>query len=361
MMKEELNKEWLDFTTGNSIGCSKIIDKPPSIKTEFSDIYISTKTKIAFLNSEINLNNIYWKLPVIPYHHPRCGILKKSIKYNCHSPEESENLNNILDKLPKNSYQSTILSKVNIQTKKVSKYKDTRKIDIGMSHKDIASYKFIKKGAFYNCFAIILRVNYKNAFKEVHIKIFNTGKLEIPGIPRDDLLTIALKDLMDILNDVSEKTDIDYNKTNIENVLINSNFTCGFFINRTKLYKILKFTYGIHTLYDPCSYPGIQSKFYYNKNKQIQNGTCSCEPKKCFTIDKKEKHKIKCTIVSFMIFRTGSVLIVGHCDEDVLNIIYEFLKKILKKEFINISEFPSGAKKKKTVKKKKKKTILIAI
>ena len=27
-----------------------------------------------------------------------------------------------------------------------------------------------------------------------------------------------------------------------------------------------------------------------------------------------------------MIFRTGSVLIVGNCDKDILNIIYEFLK-----------------------------------
>ena len=123
------------------------------------------------------------------------------------------------------------------------------------------------------------------------------------------------------------------------------------------MYKILKFTYGIHTLYDPCSYPGIQSKFYYNKNKQIQDGKCSCEPKKCFAIDKKEKHNIKCTIVSFMIFRTGSVLIVGHCDEDVLNIIYEFLKKILEKEFTNISEASSTPKKKKAVKKTRKKTI----
>ena len=33
-----------------------------------------------------------------------------------------------------------------------------------------------KKGAFYNCFALIIRIKEKNVYKEVHIKIFNTGK-----------------------------------------------------------------------------------------------------------------------------------------------------------------------------------------
>ena len=32
-----------------------------------SDIYISTKTKIAYLNSEINLINVFWEIPVIKY------------------------------------------------------------------------------------------------------------------------------------------------------------------------------------------------------------------------------------------------------------------------------------------------------
>ena len=38
-----------------------------------------------------------------------------------------------------------------------------------------------------------------------------------------------------------------------------------------------------------------------------------------------------------MIFRTGSALIVGKCSEDVLNIIYEFLCKLLSDEYPNIS------------------------
>ena len=41
--------------------------------------------------------------------------------------------------------------------------------------------------------------------------------------------------------------------------------------------------------------------------------------------------------VSFMIFRTGSVLIVGRCDDIIINEIYLFIKDILYKEYHNIN------------------------
>jgi hypothetical protein len=37
-----------------------------------------------------------------------------------------------------------------------------------------------------------------------------------------------------------------------------------------------------------------------------------------------------------MIFRTGSVLIVGKCDEDILMTVYNFLKQILYDEYEEI-------------------------
>jgi hypothetical protein len=60
--------------------------------------------------------------------------------------------------------------------------------------------------------------------------------------------------------------------------------------------------------------------------------------------DKKEKAKanalanINVIEVSFMIFRTGSVLIVGMCEENVLNDIYAFLTQMLKTEFEHICQ-----------------------
>jgi len=42
--------------------------------------------------------------------------------------------------------------------------------------------------------------------------------------------------------------------------------------------------------------------------------------------------------VSFMIFRTGSVLIVGKCEEELLHTIYQYLKIILNNEYKEICQ-----------------------
>ena len=62
-----------------------------------------------------------------------------------------------------------------------------------MSKKDIVSYRTKKKSAFYNCFVLIMRLLYNGIFREIHVKVFNTGKLEIPGIQNDQLLTICIR------------------------------------------------------------------------------------------------------------------------------------------------------------------------
>jgi hypothetical protein len=119
------------------------------------------------------------------------------------------------------------------------------------------------------------------------------------------------------------------------------------------LFDIIKNKYNIQAIYDPCSYPGIQCKFYYNNDIGIQTGMQ-------ISAENKDKYK-NITEVSFMIFRTGSLLIVGMCDENVLLDIYQFLKALLKTEFKNICQkiiSPSDLANKK-IKKIRKKTINI--
>jgi hypothetical protein len=65
--------------------------------------------------------------------------------------------------------------------------------------------------------------------------------------------------------------------------------------------------------------------------------------------------------ISFMVFRTGSVLIVGNCDSYVLNIIYKYLRELLTNEYANIFIKNNNTKKKQSVKKIKKKTILFTV
>ena len=91
--------------------------------------------------------------------------------------------------------------------------------------------------------------------------------------------------------------------------------------------------------------------------KNIQNGVCSCE-KRC---SKKGsgKGENQCLEISFMVFRTGSVLIVGHCDIPILHMVYNFLKTILKDDYKDFRIETVKPLKKSEKKKKKRKKIII--
>ena len=323
--KSEWNElgEYLNDAPENFISANVVMDLNTPKATE---IYISTKTKIAYLNTPIDLRELFWQVPIIPYAKPSNGVIKKQMKFNSSTVEE---LQLIHDKLKSESYfEEHVITHIDNPTGRI-KFKDTRKVSIGISKKDIMSYRCKKKSAFYNCFVLILRMKVLDNFKEFHVKVFNTGKLEIPGVQSESIFELTLTQILETLQPFV-KTKLAYKDDTNETVLINSNFNCGFFINRETLYNTLKFKYNIQSIYDPCSYPGIQCKFYYNPDIGLQNGCQISEENKHLYNNIKE--------VSFMIFRTGSVLIVGRCDENVLMIIYEFLKNILITEYTNICQ-----------------------
>lgn len=290
-----------------------------------TEIYISTKSKIAYLNREIDLNDVFWNIPIVPYAMPKNGVIKKQKKFNSKTQEE---VDIIQENLKKELYfEEQVLTSINNPNGRV-KFKDIRKVSVGISKKDIMSYRSKKKSAFYNCFVMILRIKINETFKEFHIKVFNTGKMEIPGIQNDTIYETVLSTVLVTLQP-HMKESLGYLQKS-DTVLVNSNFNCGYYISREILFDILKQKYNIQCIYDPCSYPGIQCKFYYNPNIEIQNG------KQISSEDKGKYPNI--VAVSFMIFRTGSILIVGMCDDNVLYIIYEFLKKILIDEYHKINQ-----------------------
>jgi len=313
---------------------------------------ISTKTKIAYLNCPIELKPVFWNIPLIQYHEPHIGVVKKQMKFNSTTPEEVDEIT-----IKKGQYEYVddyVISQNHKPEGGRSKYKDIRKISIGLCKKDITSYRCKKKSAFYNCFVVILRILYNDVYKEIHVKVFNTGKLEIPGIKDADMLDKVLRLLVKILSPLVIKTNADaaaialaaapadapaaepavslqFIDEKNETVMINSNFSCGYYINREKMYKLLKYKYKINSNFDPCSYPGIQCEFYHDSLlNNVQNGT---QPSKerSGNVDAPQVTK-----VSFMVFRTGSVLIVGKCTEEMLEQIYAFLCHIFEVDYDEI-------------------------
>lgn len=304
---------------------------------ECEDLYISTTTKVLFLNIPIDIDNVFWELPVINYCEPKNGIVKKQMKIISKTMEEYEEYKNRLNNIP--YYKEHIIKQIDNPGARRIKFKDERKITVGISKKDIMNYRGKTKNAFYNCFAIIIRFKYNDVFKEVHIKVFNTGKLEIPGVLNIELLNEIKKLFLSFIQPYIQEKLVYIEKDVDENVLINSNFKCGYYINRDILYSIMRGNkYGIETSYDPCSYPGVKCKFYFNNylpfDYSVQKGLIEQEDRsmKLYELDDNKKY----TEVSFMIFRTGSCLIVGNCTENILRFVYEFIKNILREEYHKI-------------------------
>ena len=277
---------------------------------------------------------MFWGVPISPYCLPAEGVVKKQMKFNCSSPESLAELATAIGaeaaKGP-NMSDEYVISHIENPGGRIP-FRDVRKVSIGLSRKDVTSYRCKKKSAFYNCFVVILRLKWHGRYKEIHVKVFNTGKLEIPGIQDDDMLEAALKLLTKTIRPLMPAAgrELVHLPSKSETVLINSNFTCNYLIDRERLVEVLRRKYGISSSYDPCSYPGIQCEFYYDPTKSSQTGQKDAgyspapQPK-----------------ISFMVFRTGSVLIVGKCSECILMQIYDFLKGLLVAERAVICSGPA--------------------
>lgn len=323
----DLEEQWNQFINGNEENLFSLNEEKKD-KTvpipECSPLKISTKSKIIYLNSTFNLNELFWKLKIICYDDEKEGILKKQMKFNFLTQSEVDYFETMI--VHEQNVKIKVLNQINNPNGRVT-FKDVRKVDIGFSKNDILKPNKQSKSAFYNCFVMIFRKIYQGKFKEFHVKLFNSGKVEVPGIQSENMLDEVVDILLNTLQPHFDKPIHEIDKKNRELVLVNSNFNCNYYLNRNDFVEILKKKYKIKCGMDSCSYPGIQCKYKLKNNKEV----------------------------SYMIFRTGSILIVGKCDDDELDEIYRYLKDIFKNEYYNICEEESELEKSEKEKKNNKK------
>ena len=348
-----LDNEWAKFlatmnnanTVSNDVKPDITEVKAPATMSqadapECKDLYISTQTKQIRLNqSNIDVSRIFWEIPIVNYWKPEEGIIKKQMKVACFSKEECEATTKRLQQYP--YFNEKVMKQTDNPNSTKHKFKRESKVTVGISTKNVLNCRGKEKGgAMFNCFAITIRFrNDTGRFQEIHVKVFNTGKLEIPGINNQALLVRVSAYLIGILQAFFD-TPISFleNTSDNDNVLINSNFHCGFNINREKLHNIIKRKYKIDSLYDSCKYPGINCKFYFNReigfDVERQNGVIHQEDYRLKMDELQETNKyIK---ITFVIFQTGSCIIVGNCSEKVLRFVFDFVKKMLHDEYRSI-------------------------
>ena len=329
----DLDSQWQEFIDNdgdismfNDEKNNSVFHMTPEKKApQCTPLKISTKSKIIYLNSTFYLNDLFWKLKTISYDSENEGIVKKQMKFNFLNEQEVNCFFKRMEENDEKNVNVKILNQINNPNGRI-KFKDVRKVDIGICKNDILKPKKESKSAFYNCFVIIFRKIYQGRYCEFHVKLFNSGKVEIPGIQSEDMLNCIVDMLINSLQP-HFNIEIKEHKEKRELVLVNSNFNCQYYLNRERLVEVLKSKYKVKCGLDSCSYPGIQCKY------SLKNGSQ----------------------VSYMIFRTGSVLIVGKCNDDELQDIYNFLQRVFQNEYHVIYEEESELEKIEKEKRQKRK------
>ena len=155
----DLDALWDQFNDGFEFNDISLSNSNEDINTnsssniipKCSNIYISTKTKIAYLNQPIDLYNVFWNIPINKYYEPIEGFIKKEIKFNSSSQEELNLIQDKLKDIDDNYFEEYVITNVVNPTGRIT-FKDIRKISIGYLKKILLHIEVRKKV----CFIIVL-------------------------------------------------------------------------------------------------------------------------------------------------------------------------------------------------------------
>ena len=217
-----------------------------------NSLRISTMTACAEIESNINLSELY-----------KCTELSDFIKYVEHGD---------------NNYKG--FAKKNTKKKRKQKLKKT----------------------FFN--QVTIHCFYDD--KLINIKFFNNGKIQMTGIKYEEQGKNLYNKLYNYFKDYKDTFDGELNLVNYRIVLINSDFSLGKDVDRDLLQnKLLDNNY--YSTFEPCVYPGLNIKYYFNDNNS--NGICNCRSicngKGCGSGDG------DCKRVTIAVFKEGNTIITG--------------------------------------------------
>ena len=167
-----LDREWFDFLLLNNVDINYpvIKDEIKKIKIKINDpihmilninplitetktpditvskdyeLSISTQTKVLFLNYPIDIEDVFWKIPIIEYWKPEDGVIKKQMKIISQNKDDYNKYKLKLSGIK--MYDEQIIKQIDNPLARSIKFKDERKLTIGISKKDLLIKKNKKK------------------------------------------------------------------------------------------------------------------------------------------------------------------------------------------------------------------------
>ena len=258
---------------------------------KITPLRISTMTTTCQMGTTIQLNGLFEKIRTIPYWYLGEGILKME-------------------------------------------YKGETK---GVCRNDIMLRRKRVKKTFFNQASLVVRLQInQDVWKEVNIKLFSNGGIQMTGVPDDktgrDAIAWLAAEIETKYEGVFAKK---HNIHKYETQLVNSDYSIGVPIRRERLHKILVETYGLFSTFESTVYQGVNTKFFYNKvRKAGPAGLCLC-PSPCDGTGNGEGIG-DCKRITISPFQTGRIIITGARSLDQINEAYAFMNQIFIKHAAEI-------------------------
>jgi len=202
----------------------------------------------------------------------------------------------------------------------------------GICSEDILHTSMKAKKQFFNQSSLVFRLQLPNGtFKETNIKLFKNGGFQMTGISSEEMARAALQQLIAMNVGADRKiwvTSAPMIKT-FNVCMMNSDYSIGKAIRRDRLYKILVEKYGLWSMFEPTVYQGVNTKFFWNKERpsSAPPGICVC-PTPCEG-DGSGYGVGNCKKITISPFRTGSIIITGAQKTEQLSDAYNFMNSVL--------------------------------
>ena len=256
---------------------------------QFTPLRISTNVATGNLGSALYLDKLFQQIPllILPFGYPEEGILKMEHK------------------------------------EKV----------LGASARDLLTKKKAAKKTFFNQSTLVVRkrrLEDPNQFKEVNIKLFANGGIQMTGITGLDFAKITMDWLIPILKALPTQISADpiYLKT-LKIQLINSDYHVNANIHRDNLHSIVSNQYGLFSSLEKLIHQGVNIKYYYNTSREYgRPGICSC-PRPCQGQGEGDAPG-QCKKITILAFQTGDIIVTGARKHEQLHEAYGFMNQILK-------------------------------
>lgn len=219
------------------------------------------------------------------------------------------------------------------------KAKAQEKIVIGTCSRDELTKRKKSKNIFFNQSTLVIRRIYDktpagaSVFKEVNVKLFKNGGIQMTGIPSDSFAQETLVWLANQLGRFSEPVLEGPAKPQRYTIqLINSDYQINGSINRERLHEILVNEYNLFSSFESTIYQGCDTKYFYNEAapSDAPEGICPCGETLCAG-NGDGKTLGQCKEITISPFHTGSVIITGARRFEQIEKAYVFINKVLKR------------------------------